>query len=283
MRILLLSIMLWSTASAAWCGTLKLVPERVHNGEIAMVRWQGDTPSFGVLRFNDQLVYLYPDELGAIALLPVGLEMPAGAYRVLCAVVDRWGKTTASELTLQVMYKERPLESLTLPEEMVTPKKPETLARIERESRQLNQVFAGRSNRLWERFERPVNEPINSVFGKRRLLNGKPKSPHSGTDFRSPAGTPVKAISSGRIVLCDELYYTGLTVIVDHGEGLFSLYAHLSTADCTEGQTVRTGQVLGKVGSSGRSTGPHLHLTVKLLGERVDPMALLALFDNEES
>ncbi len=105
-------------------------------------------------------------------------------------------------------------------------------------------------------------------------MNGKPRAPHSGTDFRSPQGTPVRSISNGRIVLVDDLFYTGKTVVLDHGEGLFSLYAHLSRVLVEEGHELLVGDVLGEVGSTGRSTGAHLHLTVKLLGERVDPESL---------
>jgi murein DD-endopeptidase MepM/ murein hydrolase activator NlpD len=111
-------------------------------------------------------------------------------------------------------------------------------------------------------------------------MNGKPKSPHSGTDFRSSVGTPVRSISSGRVVLVSDLFYTGQTVVVDHGEGLLSVYAHLSKILVEENHELQVGDVLGKVGSTGRSTGAHLHLTVRLLGERIDPLALLAIFDD---
>ena len=110
-------------------------------------------------------------------------------------------------------------------------------------------------------------------------MNGKPKSPHSGTDFRSPSGTSIRSISSGRVALVADLFYTGQTVVVDHGEGLLSIYAHLSKVLVKEGSELRVGDTLGEVGSTGRSTGAHLHLTVRLLGERIDPLALLAVFD----
>ena len=110
-------------------------------------------------------------------------------------------------------------------------------------------------------------------------MNGKPKSPHSGTDFRSPSGTPVHSISNGRVTLVDDLFYTGKTVVIDHGEGLLSVYAHLSKALVAEDVELQIGDVLGEVGSTGRSTGAHLHLTVRLLGERVDPLALLDIFE----
>ena len=256
---------------------LALHPAQVNNGGVSVLRWQGEQLSFGVVRFMDRVIYLYPDRGGAIALLPIGLEVPEGHYPLLVALVDQQGRTTTEELQLHVSHKERPLEQLTLPKNMVSPDA-ESLARIDRESKQLKEIFAVRSPRFWTQFERPVNEEVSSVFGKRRLMNGEPKSPHSGTDFRSPVGTPVRSISNGRVVMVADLFYTGQTVVVDHGEGLFSLYAHLSEVLVDQGYELLVGDVLGKVGSTGRSTGAHLHLTVRLLSERIDPLALLAAF-----
>lgn len=279
-----LGLLLWFAlllVAPAWCGELSLVSAQVHNGEVAVLRWHGEPLSFGVVRFRDEVFYLYPDRQGAIALLPVGLEVPAGDYPLLAAVVNRQGRTTAGELALRVIHKARPEEHLTLPERMVTPSAQDA-ARIERESRLLGEKFAARSPRLWTTFVRPVEQQVNSVFGKRRIMNGKPRAPHSGTDFRSPAGTPVRTISSGRAALVADLFYTGQTVVIDHGEGLFSLYAHLSSSLVEEGRELLAGEVLGKVGSTGRSTGPHLHLTVRLLGERIDPLALLEAFNGQQ-
>jgi murein DD-endopeptidase MepM/ murein hydrolase activator NlpD len=238
------------------------------------LQWRGESLSFGVVRYQDEVIYLYPDPEGAVALLPVGLDTPAGDYLLQTALVDKLGRTTASELTLTVAHKERPLEKLTLPPRMVTPSTADQ-KRIARENALLKSVFSERTERLWTTFERPVAEPVSSVFGKRRLMNGKSRSPHSGTDFRSPEGTPVGTVSNGRVAFVDNLFYTGKTVVVDHGEGLFSLYAHLSKVMVEEGHELLAGDVLGEVGSTGRSTGAHLHLSVKLLGERVDPLSLL--------
>lgn len=277
MRLFLLFSMALCVAWPAWCGDLSLLTPQVHNGEVAVLRWQGEPLSFGVVRFRDEIIYLYPDKDGAIALLPVGLDAPADDYPLVAALVDLHGQTTAAELLLRVAHKERPEERLTLPERMVTPNAQDT-ERINREAAILNEKFAERSPRLWTTFLSPVDDPVSSVFGKRRVMNGKPKSPHSGTDFRSSSGTPIRAISSGRVVLAADLFYTGQTVVVDHGEGLLSLYAHLSKILVEEGHVLLAGDVLGNVGSTGRSTGAHLHLTVRLLGERVDPLALLAVF-----
>lgn len=278
-RLVLMLCVSLVVALPVWCGELTLIPAQVHNGEVAVLQWKGEPLSFAVARFREEILYLYPDDDGAVALLPVGLDVPAGDYPVLAATVDLQGRTTATELTLRVNYKQRPEEHLTLPKGMVTPIKKDVV-RINRESSLLKETFALRSVRLWTTFERPVDGLISSVFGKRRTMNGKPKSPHSGTDFRSPTGTPVRSISNGRVALVADLFYTGQTVVVDHGEGLFSLYGHLSKVLVKEGHELLVGEVLGEVGSTGRSTGAHLHLTVRLLEERVDPLALLAVFDD---
>ncbi|MCK4535578.1 MAG: M23 family metallopeptidase [Desulfuromonadales bacterium] len=274
-RGLIAALLFFLTQASCFAGELLLAPQEVINGGVAVLHWVGASPDFAVVRFADKVIYLYPDRDGAVALLPVPLDMPPGNYPLLAAVADKQGETTAVELELQVRYMERPQESLTLPVEMVSPRDPEVLSRIERESRLLNQLFSGQSERLWDTFVRPVDEPISSVFGKRRLLNGQPRAPHGGTDFRSPAGTHVRAMSSGRVVLCRDLFYAGKTVVLDHGEGLFSLYAHLSSYTVRESQSLSVGDVVGKVGNTGRSTGPHLHLTVRLLGERIDPIDFL--------
>jgi murein DD-endopeptidase MepM/ murein hydrolase activator NlpD len=277
MRLFLLLCAALLFSSPAWCGELSLLSPQVNNGEVAVLRWQGEPLSFGIVRFSDEVFYLYPDSGGAVALLPVGLSVPAGNYPLSAALVDMQGRTTTAELILRVDLKERPEEHLSLPESMVSPDA-KAVARINRESHLLNEKYALRSPRFWTTFARPVSGPVNSVFGQRRVMNSQQKSPHSGTDFRSPSGTPVHSISSGQVVLVSDLFYTGQTVVVDHGEGLVSLYAHLSKVLVEEGHELLTGDVLGEVGSTGRSTGAHLHLTVRLLGVRVDPLALLAVF-----
>jgi murein DD-endopeptidase MepM/ murein hydrolase activator NlpD len=287
-RILSLLSLVLLLAGHGWCGQLlleqpdsgqlSLRSTEVYNGEVAVLEWRGEPLSFGVVRFRDSVYSLYPDPLGAIALLPVSLDTPAGDYTISAALADRQGQTTLTELILSVRKLERPLERLDLPERMVTPDR-QALDRIVRERERLQGLYERRRQRRWTTFQRPVDDPVSSVFGKRRLLNGKPRAAHSGTDFRSPGGTPVHALSNGRVVLVDELFYTGNTVVVDHGEGLFSIYAHLASTEVRVGDELIVGEVLGQVGSTGRSTGNHLHLTVRLLGERVDLMALLSAFD----
>lgn len=151
--------------------------------------------------------------------------------------------------------------------------------RIARETAELNALWAASSPaKLWAGpFLRPVEDPANSAFGTRSILNGQPRSPHSGADFNSAIGTPIKAPNAGRVVLAGDRYFTGNTVMVDHGLTLFSLFAHLSEMAVHEGDTVKAGEVIGKVGATGRVTGPHLHWSVRVNGARVDPLSLLSV------
>jgi murein DD-endopeptidase MepM/ murein hydrolase activator NlpD len=133
---------------------------------------------------------------------------------------------------------------------------------------------------LWEGpFVAPVPGPSNSAFGRLSVFNGKPGSRHQGADFQANAGTPVIAPNAGVVVLASDLYFSGNTVVVDHGEGLFSLMAHLSRVAVEPGASVGKGDRLGDVGATGRVTGPHLHWAVRLGGVSVDPLSLMAAVD----
>ena len=125
-------------------------------------------------------------------------------------------------------------------------------------------------------------QAANSRFGTRSIYNGSARSAHGGADFLSPSGTPVQAPNAGRVAIARDLYFTGNTVVIDHGLGLFSMLAHLSAIDAREGDSVSAGQVVGRVGATGRVTGPHLHWAVRAAGARVDPLAVLALLGSEK-
>jgi murein DD-endopeptidase MepM/ murein hydrolase activator NlpD len=154
---------------------------------------------------------------------------------------------------------------------------PDAQKRIDRESRELAAAFtASPPERSWTTaFVRPVPDVANSAFGTHSVFNGQPTSQHTGADFLSPSGRPVKAPNAGRVVIAGARYFSGNTVVIDHGQGLFSVLAHLSQIDVAVGDTVAAGRVIGTVGSTGRVTGPHLHWAVRLNGARVDPLSLL--------
>ena len=146
--------------------------------------------------------------------------------------------------------------------------------RISMEQAKLKAIYTQRSaqNPFDEGFIAPSHGPISSLFGLNRIYNGKARAPHSGLDIASADGSDVRAASSGRVVEAKDYFFTGNTVIIDHGQGVFSLYAHLKDYKVKKGQAIRQGEVLGRVGKTGRVTGPHLHWTMIMNGYLVDPL-----------
>ena len=155
---------------------------------------------------------------------------------------------------------------------------PEDLARYERERAHLDRVRHTFSETAPTSLQlvQPVPGPRSSSFGLRRFFNGKPRSPHNGMDIAAPLGTPVAAAAAGRVIDADDYFFSGTTVIMDHGQGLLTLYAHLATVDTRVGSTMAAGAAIGKVGATGRVTGPHLHFSVYLNAVAVDPALFLA-------
>lgn len=127
--------------------------------------------------------------------------------------------------------------------------------------------------------DKPVNGPLSSRFGVRRFFNGEERNPHSGLDFAVPAGTPIKSPAAGKVILTGDYFFNGQTVFVDHGQGFISMFCHLSKIDVKVGDAVPRGGVVGKVGATGRATGPHMHWNVSLNDARVDPAIFIGAFE----
>lgn len=245
----------------------------IRPGELVMLTIRTPAPVESVrVRAFDRDWPAFADEARAWqALIGVDLDVVPGTYAVS---IDAGGERASTSLI--VAPHRFPTRKLTVDPAFVTPP-PEAQPRIAREAHELALVWQHSSEvRLWEgAFEAPVPDPANSAFGTRSVFNGQPRAPHGGADFLSGAGTPVKAPGGGRIVIADSRYYTGGTVVIDHGLGLFSLMAHLSAVDVKAGDVVKAGDPIGKVGATGRVTGPHLHWAVRANGARVDPLSLL--------
>ncbi|MBN1271224.1 MAG: M23 family metallopeptidase [Candidatus Aminicenantes bacterium] len=212
------------------------------------------------------------------SLIGLDLDVKAGAYPLRIRIDYKNGSVEMANSRLLVTDKEFPVKELWVKEEYVTPP-PETLDRIRRESRLLRLLYTRLTpNWLGEgNFCLPLQGKVFPNFGERRIFNNKPRSPHGGVDISAPSGTPVAASNSGTVVLAEDLYFAGKTVIIDHGLGVFSMYCHFSEILADEGEKVRKGDVIGEVGATGRVTGPHLHWGIKIHNSRVDPFSLLSL------
>lgn len=215
-------------------------------------------------------------------LAGIDLDTRPDSYPVVVEAAGGDGATLRTTYTLEVEPKEFPTRHLTVEPRYVEPPA-DVLDRILRESARQAGIFETvTALRQWRGgFLRPVPGQATSSFGRRSVFNGQPRRPHSGTDFRAAAGTAIRAPNAGTVVLAENLYFSGNAVILDHGWGLYSYFAHLSAIAVTEGEAVQPGQVVGEVGATGRVTGPHLHWTVRLNNARVDPLALLALLPPE--
>ncbi|HKE84331.1 MAG TPA: M23 family metallopeptidase [Vicinamibacterales bacterium] len=210
-------------------------------------------------------------------LVAAGLDAKPGPYTVTASGSGPSGMVTAT-LSLNVVPKQFQTRRLTVDPQFVNPPDAEA-ERIAREVKQMAEVFGHITpERLWRgAFELPVPGQATSSFGRLSVLNGEPRSRHQGADFRAATGTAVHAPNGGRVVLASDLYFSGNTVIIDHGLGMFSLLAHFSKMSVETGATVSRGQVIGESGATGRVTGPHLHWALRLGEASVDPLALVAV------
>lgn len=210
-------------------------------------------------------------------LVGVDIETKPGMYTVSFEATSA-GSAMTGAMDVAVTAREFGRRVLTVDDSFVNPPQP-VLARISREALELEQLWTrSEPRRLWTgSFVRPVPGRVNGAFGSRSIFNGEARQPHGGADFLSPTGTPVHAPNSGRVLLAHDLYFTGNTVVIDHGLGMFSLIAHLSVVAVREGDMVTRGDILGQVGATGRVTGPHLHWAVRMNGARVDPVAVMAM------
>ena len=242
-------------------------------GEVVVLTIGGATAPVEVRAFNVSWPAFPAGDDRWRALIGIDLGTKPGRYDVTVTS----GGAQVTHL-LAVRARAYPTRRLTVDPALVNPP-PEAQARIERESRELAAIWgASPPERVWTgRFVRPVPDQANSAFGTHSIFNGEPRSQHSGADFLSPEGRPIKAPNAGRVVIAGSRYFSGNTVVLDHGQGLFSLLAHLSEIDVKPGDVVPAGTVVGKVGATGRVTGAHLHWTVRLNGARVDPLSLLAV------
>jgi murein DD-endopeptidase MepM/ murein hydrolase activator NlpD len=213
------------------------------------------------------------------ALLGVDLEKPAGKYDFDVDVQMQTGVSINCKQTVEVKEGHFATENLKVAPQFVEPN-PEQLARAEEETKKLREIFDHATpERLWQgKFRVPLDGVMKGGnFGRRRILNGQPGSPHTGVDFPAPTGTPVHAAQSGRVVLAEELFFAGNAVVVDHGLGIYTFYGHLSEIQVKAGDVVKTGAILGKVGATGRVTGAHLHWGLTVQRARVNGLNLVKL------
>ena len=270
--VIILSWSVLGTVSFAAEPSIVLSPKKIGPGDIMTVTVRNAAGPVGG-SFNGKQVYFNPVKKDFKAVVGIDLKTDPGTYP-LSLTVD--GKPLTRDVV--IAKKKYPVQRLTLPEDMVV-LSPENEARTDREQRKMAAIWPVDSLRVWNgSFVNPLpGRPVGTPFGVRRFINGIVKNPHSGVDITADEGEQVKAPNDGVVILVDDQFYSGNSVILDHGQGIYTMFFHLSKINVKYGQAVRKGDVIALVGSTGRSTGAHLHWGARVQGAKVNPLALIKL------
>ncbi len=268
LRNLLFMVLLLPVAASAQGYITRLLNHPVPGG-IAVVNLGLDAAGSSATYLDKPVMIVRDSDEQWIAVVGLDLETRPGG-----ASLQVRGPQGERTLSFSVSDRDYPAQHITLKNKSQVNPDPVQMQRFEREYKEQIAAYAsfrpqGPSNIS---LDRPVQGGrLSSRFGLRRFFNGEERNPHSGLDFAVPAGTPVKAPADGVVTIVADYFFNGKTVFIDHGQGLVTMYCHLSAFEVHEGQQVSRGQVIAKVGSTGRATGPHLHWNVSLNNARVDP------------
>lgn len=247
-------------------------------GGIAILPLPAGLPADSEARFEGHPVLVDRDAAGNRRLI-VGIPLTAAPGSATVSVHEPGTGRVLATLRFDIAAKRYPEQHLALPpdDKHVHPG-PEELARYAREARAQQAVYASFSGHGegWPSFILPTRGEPNPSFGRKRFFNGEPRAPHLGMDIAAPEGQAVVAPAAGVVVQTGDYFFNGRTVMIDHGHGLISMLCHLQTIEVQPGERVHQGQVIGRVGQTGRATGPHLHWTVSLNDARIDPLLVLA-------
>jgi murein DD-endopeptidase MepM/ murein hydrolase activator NlpD len=222
--------------------------------------------------FNGKKIYFNPSKKSLKAIVAIDYFTEPGKYDL-----DISSNGIVHKEIVEVIKKEYEVQHLTLPRNMVE-LSPRDEARAEREQRRLAAIWPKETSRSWKGdFVNPLDGDIITPFGVRRLINDIPKSPHTGVDVRGNKGDKIIAPNDAVVALIDNQFFSGKSLILNHGQGIYTMFFHLSKVLVKRGQAIKKGQAIALVGETGRATGPHLHWGVRIQGSRVDPLELVHL------
>ena len=264
---------------------IKVVNDEVGNGKTALIKLPKEKGIiYKTILFEKKNIKIFPNPCNGseyYALIPVSYyEGPS--QKSVQILYTQNGKIKHQEVLLKIKDAKYKKETIHVNPSKVNPKLPQVKRRIAKEYNEAMKIYHTVTNKsyLHSKFILPMHSDITSAFGTARIYNGSLKGYHSGTDFRAKVGTPVIASNEGRVVLVKKRFYAGSTVVIDHGEGIYTCYFHMSKFTVKNNQIVKKGELLGFSGESGRVTGPHLHFSVRIDGVQVDPLQLIALLNN---
>ncbi len=225
--------------------------------------------------------FKYPNKTDTYyALVPVSYYKKLGKYKIIISYIKN-NKKIFKGISIKIIDGKYKSETITVAKGKVSLNK-ENKKRTKKEHASAMKIYNTTTDTLYikDKSIEPISSPITSSFGKKRVYNGSLKSYHSGTDFKAKIGTEIKAINDGIIVISEDRFYAGNSIVIDHGQGLYSCYFHLSKMNYKSGDFIKKGDILGLSGSTGRVTGPHLHFSFRVNGIQVDPLQLMKLLNN---
>jgi murein DD-endopeptidase MepM/ murein hydrolase activator NlpD len=249
----------------------------IFQGDIVAIRIPGTGLTAVEGRMGKTTVPFYLRPSGYYTgLIGADLEAKPGVVTLTLKKTSVSGAERDSQVALHIKPKSFKKESFSVASEF-DQLSPETLERIRNDQQQFSRAYGSSTpERLWEgTFVLPVSSEVTSPFGYRRVINGTPRAPHTGVDLKAATGTPVVAANHGRVALVGDFFFSGHSVVLDHGGGLCTMYFHLTETKVEIGAPVGKGDVIGLSGMTGRVTGPHLHWGARINGARIDPFELL--------
>jgi len=264
---------------------VEISSHKIANGGSVLLEFQAeDLLEYKSVYFNKKTFQIFDnpvDKSRKYAIIPFSYyEKPEN--KTIQIEYLKNGKRASESILLKVVDGGYEKEEISVSKDKVNPQAKEIKARISKEYTQAMKIYSTVSHKSYIKtpFIMPVESKITSSFGKARVYNGSLKGYHSGTDFRAKVGTPIVAANDAKVALVKDRFYSGGTVLLDHGEGIYTCYFHMSKFNVKEGQVVKKGELLGLSGQSGRVTGPHLHFSARINGIQVDPLQLISLINN---
>jgi murein DD-endopeptidase MepM/ murein hydrolase activator NlpD len=270
--LIVLAILVVPLLASAGTPTITLYPKKAGPGDVLIVTVTG-AAKIGPGNLGGRPLHFNVVGGRQKAVIGIDLNAEPGRYRLSVTADGR-----RLDRTVRIVKKKYPVQRLTLPEDKVT-LTPENEARADREQKELSEIWPVDSARLWSgRFINPLpGKEMTTPFGVRRIINGIPKNPHSGIDLAAEVGEPVRAPNDGVVVVAEEQFFSGNSIVLDHGQGIYTMFFHLSSMKVRSGQAVMKGDVIGLTGATGRVTGPCLHWGARIEGAKVDPLQLIKL------
>ncbi len=262
--------------------SLEISSKKVENAKTLFLTLKKQNISKPKLTFDKKNIdfYAHPTKKNIFyALVPISYYKDKKKYRIIISYIKD-GKKIFEGVSIDVVDGKYKSEKINVQKGKVSLSK-KNKERTKKEYKKAMKVYSTQTKKLYikEDFIYPLDSKITSHFGTKRVYNGQLKSYHSGTDFKAKIGTAIKAVNSGKIVIAENRFYAGNSIVIDHGQGIFSCYFHLSKMNFKVGDFVKRGEIIGLSGDTGRVTGPHLHFSFRIHNVQVDPLQLIELLN----